>query len=929
MIGVCGCGAYNSTCAATESRASVYTASNPVLADQAFNMRSLVAALQLYLALGGLDAIGRILRRMDERDDEVGFLVASEMQHWASERNITAAASARAAGLQPPAPLRLPSSLNSRFMRMLVQSPFFRHLKLGSSRVRLCPRHPHAGSVLALAAQHARGFLVSLQAPQSHEASATDRAFGPEMLELLGAHPLGPQPLDWVVDPWVLRLLDACRPVLRPPPTASESPHAVPWQPVPSTGLQPGGEFSCFTQWEGQPVGPADVASLAPVLSRPSVAVSSSSVVPSIGYGADSSSVYRSSTPSISGYGTPVLSGSGWQASYSAASVMPPAPGSAFGGPRGTTALPQPQEPLQQSFSYLNAAPPSAAGVGTEFSRRLQAQSSSAGFFARPEDIYASDAARLTAGAGASLASGVRARAVVVPSRASGGGVEQEGNGYQPESKRRRVEADEPEAAPAPPAPVPYTLVTSLQNLREEVDMLYASLATARGHGSQPGLSEAALSLKCYTAPVPDSVNIHRSASKAGGGDLGSRPSDKPVPRHRVCLIALTLHGPAASLGASSGSQLQSRTLLIDPIAMGEAYASARAAAGTKSGGGAAVLLPARRAGSGEGSESSRDRANDDAIAHDSHVMTLLEPLLRPLLDPRLLKVTHGGHSDVMWLGSESGQYIANVFDSFVGIDELLLRAAARAEPPAQQARAAPVLSSSFVTTKHHELATLALTPSLTVAAAAAAAASLPGRRTDSLAAALTESASAVGKLGPLSAAIDAILGPFRPLEGEDVAAHYASSAAMQTQDWQVRPLPALALHRAALDSSRVLALAGAVWTELASPVGGGHSTSEVVGKLESAAATAASSASASEPALLAAVRDLQQAYSAAPHSPTRVPLALDRACMRSHLLCLRSPPFDVDHGGTMRVPICAPPWYSSCRVCGGRGHFYTQCAQS
>ena len=93
-------------------------------------------------------------------------------------------------------------------------------------------------------------------------------------------------------------------------------------------------------------------------------------------------------------------------------------------------------------------------------------------------------------------------------------------------------------------------------------------------------------------------------------------------------------------------------------------------------------------------------------------------------------------------------------------------------------------------------------------------------------------------------------------------------------------------------------------------------------------ACASATAASAGSGALLSGLGALQRAYHSSSDRPAAAgaSVPLERACLRSQLACLRTPPLDVDHGGAMRVPICAPPWYASCRVCGARGHFYTQC---
>ena len=57
---------------------------------------------------------------------------------------------------------------------------------------------------------------------------------------------------------------------------------------------------------------------------------------------------------------------------------------------------------------------------------------------------------------------------------------------------------------------------------------------------------------------------------------------------------------------------------------------------------------------------------------------------------------------------------------------------------------------------------------------------------------------------------------------------------------------------------------------------------------------------------------------------------SLRRTLLRSHLQCLRVPPYDCHHGGgALAVPQTTPPWYSSCRVCGRGGHYTWECGGS
>ena len=53
------------------------------------------------------------------------------------------------------------------------------------------------------------------------------------------------------------------------------------------------------------------------------------------------------------------------------------------------------------------------------------------------------------------------------------------------------------------------------------------------------------------------------------------------------------------------------------------------------------------------------------------------------------------------------------------------------------------------------------------------------------------------------------------------------------------------------------------------------------------------------------------------------------RTLLRSHLQCLRVPPFDASHGGMLKVPLITPPWYMTCRVCGEGGHFTFECPRN
>lgn len=993
--GYCGCGAAGALCCAMASPSAAGGALASSLggagarsaeAELAYGVRAMLVALQLYLGLGGVGSGDGLLPpglrvhagRLDERDDEIGFVHSPELLNWAQQRHVGAAAAARAAGAPPPAQLKLP--LVDRMVRFFVQSPFFRFSKLGSARSRLCPRHPQAHAVLALAAPHVRAWAASLGGGSGSDSDGGSGAVAaqqlpPELAALVGAHPLGPSPLDWVVDPWALLLLDGCAPLLEPPPSAfsgaagggsgggqQAAPPMTqfePWQltlrasPL-SAARGAFAEFSLLSAWEAQPVGAGLLLPLPPAQPQHAGASSSSAAAAASAVGAArhllSSAVVPSPAAPAAAPARSLLLAPGMAPPPLAPGMAPPPPpvqasaaASSKGAPAAAAAVPPQPSPTAGSSAGV--------GTGTEFGRRLQAAANAVDFFARPEEMYADASARDAAGHGPSLSSGVRARAV--PSAATAG-VKRPAEGIDAAGgDSKRVRAASPPADGAgdgdddlPPPPAPFVHVASLSLLEAEMAAFYDALGAARdgaisGGGADgaapPALCEATAAVKVYSAKVPDEVTVHWSANNASSGRAREMaPSSRPVPRHRVCLLSVTLAVPP-SPAAPGGSGGYARTLLVDPIAMGEAYAAEKLARGGGSGSGGgrfgsgpAVLLPARRAGAGVAAEAGDDRHNDDAIASETHVMTLLQPLLRLLSDPSVVKLLHCGGTDVMWLHGESGLQLTNVWDSFTGLDELLLAEAAGAvAASAAGAASSPgvTLPSSFVVElgHRHTLRTLAYTDSVVAAAAAGGkAASSPV-----LVNALADAAATAARLRSLPDAVDAVLGPW----AGDGASHLPASLA--DVDWQARPLPARVLHAVALHSHRSRGLGDAVWAALAAggegkAAGGATPSERALARL--AAATAASSTGADGGALLAGLQSVQRSYHGGGGSSgtlhAALPPAAHRAALRSQLTALRSPPFDLDHGGTLKAPITAPPWYSSCRLCGGRGHFYTMCAR-
>ena len=1045
--GYCLCGGCGAGCSALAAAGAAAAAADSPSDEQAYHVRCAMAALQLYLACGWLDGAGGgaqgLSRRLRDRSDEVGFVVVAELLAWARERIGAADGRALARGARPPPPLRLPAT-HQRATRLLLQSPFFRFLKLGSSRVKVCPRHPHASSVLALAAQHTPWLLGDDGGGGSGSRSGS--GLGCELPALLGPHPLGPAPLDWVVDPWVLHVLHACRPVLAPPPPgaagaapAADTPAglglATPWVVTPARALLPGGEFVCFAQLS-QDAATAHASAAAAPPPRPALldehstldaggarasAAAAGAIEPPVGAGAGRAlprdhaaqwlDVVVAAAPApapaaarsvASAAGGALSSSHAQHAAAVGGGDHPPRRAAAHGG-----ALPPP--PAVPAAATSAAAP--AAGAATAFSQRLQASMASVGFFARPADLYADAASRAAAGEGPSLTSGLRARAVAPPPRqptpaaaAAAATAAVRARGADAEVAAARE--DEEAAA----APTPYVLVRSPAQLAAEVGAFYARLAAAAADAGSGGgggaLSQAAVALKVFTARVPPATSSSSSSARrrsqhppqppateavaadarGGGGkrkrwaqrdgddgsggdgdDAGSTllrlpPGKAPPPRYRVCLVALTLHhhdgggGGGGGGGAAGGG---ARTLLIDLLAMAAATATV-----TPSGGDA---------------DDDDDGGGGGGGGHAS--LARLQPLQRLLLDPAVVKVTHaagGAHdSEALWLAAEAGVYLVNVFDTHTALDELLLAALAALPQPHPPPGPAAALTSAFAAAQQPDLAALRVSPSLVCVAAdtaAAAAATATATATAApatvsaavhfsggsrgaavsaaLAAALPAAAAVARRLQPRAAAIDAVLGgvhaspPAPPL----AAAAVACEQQLAVQDWLSRPLPVAVLHRVAQDSARSLQLADALWGALTAPPpppspsgssggggGGGAPSDAVLATLVAVAAQqlllrrAAPAAAAPSP-FLAGDRALQAAHHSRggggggdPSGPA--PHPLHRACARSHLCCLRAPPFDLHHGGSMRLPIGAPPWYAACTLCGGHGHFHTQCA--
>lgn len=362
-----------------------------------------------------------------------------------------------------------------------------------------------------------------------------------------------------------------------------------------------------------------------------------------------------------------------------------------------------------------------------------------------------------------------------------------------------------------------------------------------------------------------------------------------------------------------------------------------------------------------------------------------LLPLHLLLGEPGIPKVSHCAADALAWLAADFALQVVNLWDSFTGLDEMLIAHAAAATATAAMDASATGGGASGGA----EMPASSLLPLLDMAESCAACqvpadagplpacfAALGGALSSAQVAGVRSHAVTRSRLSLVTRALVRALR--LPLEASEaataaavasLAAASASSSAGETGRWE-QLSRALAWQQGPARTAEELcrwAASNGVTIEMNSGSSPallalqlGRATLAALCDDSAESSSSSSSFLSSSPHVPSASLALSMARgsliasvvghgaSAAPaaghtggsnlHWRSALPAALRsrafaRAALRSHLSVLRPPPHDPYRGGTLHMPVVGPPWYARCPECrtaaagaGGGGHYGGVC---